>query len=100
LGAPFRLLAPDAMLMIEPRCGQHGGQEGLDRAVHRAHVEVEGEAPLLLGAVEHGAVVHEAGGIEEHVHARVPGGRGPDRLGLQHVEHLRVERQAGGVGGQ
>ena len=65
--------APEAMLTIEPdfprvcRPLEHARQEGADRPVHRLHVEVEGEIPVLLGAFEHRAVMHEAGAVEEHV---------------------------------
>ncbi len=37
------------------------------RAVHRLDVEVERKIPVLVGTVEHGAVMHEAGGIEQDV---------------------------------
>ena len=37
------------------------------RAVHRLDVEVEGKIPILVRAFQHGAVMHEAGGIEQDV---------------------------------
>ena len=46
---------------------QHAGQERADRPVHRFDVEVERKIPILVGAIEHGAVMHEAGGIEQDV---------------------------------
>jgi hypothetical protein len=56
------------MLTIEPPpfC-QHAGQEGLDHPEHAAHVEIEGEPPLLVGGVEHRAVMDEARAIEQHI---------------------------------
>src|SRR5262245_15523428 len=47
--------------------GQHARQERLDSAVDRLDVEVEGEVPILLRAVEHRAVMDEAGGVEQHI---------------------------------
>ena len=56
------------MLTIEPAAFlQHRRQERLDGAVHRLDVEVEGEVPVLLGAVEHAAVMHVAGAVDENV---------------------------------
>src|SRR5712691_192809 len=45
----------------------HARQKGADRAVHRFHVEVEGEVPIGLRAFEHGAVVHVARAVREHI---------------------------------
>src|SRR5262249_48292111 len=46
---------------------QHAREERLDHSMHRFHVEIEGEVPILLGAVEHAAMMHVAGAVDEHV---------------------------------
>src|SRR5262249_13821246 len=66
--------------------GQHAGQERLDGAVDRLDVEIEGEVPVLLGAVEHGAVVHEAGGIEQDIDGAEPLGLRLDGGGIARIE--------------
>ena len=65
---------------------QHARQERADGPVHRLDVEVEREIPVLVGAVQHGAVVHEAGGIEQDVGLADALGDGGDGGGVAHVE--------------
>ncbi len=73
--------------MIEPPpFFDHARQKGADRAVHRFHVEVEGEVPIGLRAFEHGAVVHIARAIGEHVDRADAGGKLLDLGGIAHVE--------------
>ena len=60
---------------------EHARQEGADRAVHRLHVEVEGEIPVLLAGVEHRAVMHEAGDVDQNVDRPDLGRIGLDRAG-------------------
>ena len=69
--------ATEAMLMmLTRRCPSARaassifGSARLDRHVHRAHVEVEAEVPVLRRAVEDRAVVHVAGAVEQDVERR------------------------------
>jgi hypothetical protein len=58
---PFTDEAADDMLMIDPvPFSSMPGQERLDRPEHAADIEVEGEAPLRIGGVEHAAVMDMA----------------------------------------
>ena len=67
--------APEAMLTMEPPALlQHARQQRLDRAVHGLDVEVEGEVPILVGAFENRALMHEAGRIDENVERPGPSG--------------------------
>ena len=50
--------------------------------MHRFDVEVEGEIPVLIGAFENGTVMHEAGGIEQHVDLAGLAGLNADRRKL------------------
>jgi hypothetical protein len=78
------------MLTIEPEPGgEHARQEGLDRAVHRFDVEVEGELPGLVVAVQDRAVMDEAGAVVEHVDVGKLRGDRLDRLGVGDVERAR-----------
>ena len=62
------LEAPLDILMMLPFVGgEHGGEERAAGAVHGFYVQIEGEIPVLLGAVEDGALVDEAGAVEEDV---------------------------------
>ena len=73
--------------MMEPLpLRQHARQERLDRAVHGLDVEVEGEVPVLVGAVEHRAVMHEARRVEQHVDRAQPLGLRLDGLGVARIE--------------
>ena len=67
---------------------QHAGQECPDRAVHRLDVEIEREVPVLFGALEHAAVVHIAGAVDEHVESR----RIRPRSGWRRLRPTAVER--------
>ena len=67
---------------------QHAGQECPDRAMHRLDVEIEREVPVLFGALEHAAVVHIAGAVDEHVERAEFGG---DLLG-ERLRPTAVER--------
>jgi hypothetical protein len=88
--------------------GQHAGQERADGAVHGLGVQVEGEVPVFLAALEDGARVHDAGAIEQAIERAVLGlellrecGHG---CGVEDVQPGRVQRdggrQRGGIGGQ
>ena len=46
---------------------QHGRQEGADHAVHGGDVEVAGEAPVRLLAVENGPVMDKAGAVHQDI---------------------------------
>src|SRR5262249_46848211 len=65
-------------------------EECLDHSMHRFHVEIEGEVPILLGAVEHAAMMHVAGAVDEHVERAELGCRllreRLDRRGRAYVE--------------
>jgi hypothetical protein len=50
-----------------PFCGDHSGEEGAGGPVHGLDVEIEGEVPVLLGAIEDGALVDKACAVEEDV---------------------------------
>src|SRR3546814_11674871 len=75
---------------------QHGRQEGTDHAVHRLHVEVEGEVPILFRAVQDRAVVDIAGDVAQHVERRQLGGQRIHRLGVQHVEPAHGDARRAG----
>ena len=74
--SPSRSTAIDAMLMmLAPRpvasnLASIFGSVAADRHVHRAHVEVEAEVPVLRRAVEDRAVVDVAGAVEQDVERR------------------------------
>ena len=72
--------------MISRPALQHPGQERPHRAEHRPAVQLEGERPFRLGGIQQGALVHEAGTVEQDVDraGALPG----DRRGIQHVEAL------------
>src|SRR6185369_6185410 len=67
---------------------EHSRQEGPDGAVHGLHVEVEGEVPVFLGALEHRAVMDKARAVEKDID-------GPDARGesLHGRGGAYVERQ-------
>ena len=80
--------------MIEPPPRlQHRRQEGADHAVHRAHVEVEGEVERQLVALEDGAGVDVAGAVEEDVDRALAArldARGEHRARVGDVEAARL----------
>ena len=53
--------------MLPPAALDHAGQGGADGVEHASDVEGEGEVPLLVLGVEDGALVHEAGAVEQDV---------------------------------
>jgi hypothetical protein len=65
---------------------QHAGQEGADGAEHRAHVQRERELPLLLGGVQDGAVMHDAGAVEQDIDRPGLLRRRDDRRGIGRVQ--------------
>src|SRR5215467_13146684 len=78
---------------VDDRAGllrQHPRQECLDRPVHRLDVEVERKSPVLLAALEHAAMVHVAGAVDQDVEGAMLRGDGLrqriDRGGGAHVE--------------
>jgi hypothetical protein len=86
----------EAMLMIEPEpLSSMAGQKRLDHAIVRLDVEIERKVPVLFVAVEHRAVVHEAGAVEQDVNGAGLTHRRGDVVVLEHVEHERVERRPG-----
>ena len=79
------------MLTIEPAPFlQHGGQESLDGPVHRLDVEVEGKIPVVLGTIEHAALMHIARAVDQNVERaeffRDLLRQRLDRFGRAHVE--------------
>jgi hypothetical protein len=63
--------------------------------MHGLHVEIEREVPVLLGAVEHAAMMHISGAVDEHVERAKLGcnvaGEGLDRRSRAHVELVALE---------
>src|SRR5438552_6639096 len=66
--------------------GQHGGQEGLDHPVMRLGIEIEGEIPGFLVAIEDGSVMDEARAVEQDIDICCAFCRSLDGLGPQHVK--------------
>ena len=73
---------------------QHGRQEGPDDPVHAADIQVEGEVPVLLAAVQDRAVMNIAGAVHQDIDGAHFGGQRLDRLRVEHVE--RTDRQTFG----
>ena len=61
--------------------------------MHRLDIEVEGKIPVLVGAIQHGAVMHEACRVEQDVGLAGALGHGGDRCAVAYVE-LRHFRDA------
>ena len=49
------------------------------------------KSKVLLGAVQNGAVMHEASNVGEHVDGSMPGGSVLDRTGIKDVENSRFD---------
>ena len=73
--------------MIDPPpAGEHPGQERADGVEHRLGVDRERAVPVRVGAVEHGAGVHDAGAVEEDVEWPDLGRQGGDRGDVSDVQ--------------
>ena len=72
--------------------GSHRGDERAACAIHRLHVEIEGKIPVGFGAIEDGALVNEAGAVEEDVDGAEFGGEGVDRVDVANVERAGFDR--------
>ena len=74
---------------------QHARQECAHGAEHRARVQLEREFPLVVGRFQDGALVHEAGAVEQDVDGTGVAGRLGDVGVVQHVQ-LRGADPVGG----
>ena len=86
---------------VDDRAGflfQHCRQERLDHAVHRLDVEIERKIPVLVGAVEHGALVHVACAIDQYIEraerASISSRKRIDSACDEHVELAQLGVQA------
>ena len=78
--------------MIEPRpLLQHPRQERARDEEHRLHVDVERLVPVLRLGVEHRAVVHDAGAVEQNVDVADLLRRLGDGGLVGHVQHPRAD---------
>jgi len=58
--------------------------------VHGLDVQIEREVPILFGALEHRAVVDEAGGVHEHVDGADLAGEPRDGFGRARIERAAL----------
>ena len=72
---------------------QHGRQGGPDQPIHRLHIHVEREVPVLLGAVENRAIGNKAGAVDENIDLTHFRDDLCDRRIIAHVELPRVAFQ-------
>ena len=73
------------MIEPRPRCSMPGRKALMVRYIERT-LRSNAKLPLLFGRVEHGAGMHEAGGVEQHVDRAGVARGGLDRGRVEHVE--------------
>src|SRR4029079_10507593 len=84
---PLMEPATEATLMMEPPPRlQHFRQEITDYDIVTAHIEIEGEIPILVGALQYGPVMHESGAVENYIWHAYFGSDSRDIAILQNVQ--------------